>query len=76
MLLSITDPTYGRNGEKPVDVVGKMTGKFQYDAHLMNKILKSSPDEELTFHQSKALYYITGDSGFSALIMELKINKP
>lgn len=75
MLVSIVDPTYGRNGEKLIDVVGTMVGKFQYDAALMNKVLKSSPDEELTFYQSKSLYYITGDSGFSALIMELKIDK-
>jgi hypothetical protein len=76
MLISITDATYGRNGEKLIDVVGSMTGKFQYDASLMNRVLKSSPDDELTFHQSKALYYIAGDSGFTALIMELKVNKP
>lgn len=76
MLLSVVDSVYGRAGEKSIDVVGRMTGQFQYDAALMNKVLKSCPDEELTFHQSGSLYYITGDDGFSALIMELKTNKP
>jgi hypothetical protein len=75
MRLSATDTNYSRDGEKEIDVVGGMTGTFKYDAALMNKILKSSPDEELTFHQSNALFYITGDSGFSALIMELKTQK-
>lgn len=76
MLLSVTDSTYGRAGEKLIDVDGRMTGQFQYDAALMNKVLKSCPDEELTFYQSNSLYYITGNAGFSALIMELKTNKP
>lgn len=75
MLLSVVDADYSRNSEKLIDVVGGMNGKFQYDAALMNKILKSAPDEELTFYQSNRLFYITGDSGFSSLIMELQTLK-
>lgn len=72
MRMSVVDGDYSRDGEKEVDVVGKMTGSFRYDAALMNKILKSSPDEELTFHQSDHKFYITGESGFNSLIIELK----
>jgi hypothetical protein len=75
MRLLAADADYSRDGEKEIDVVGSMTGTFKYDAAQMNKILKSSPDEELTFYQSNALFYITGDSGFSALIMECKADK-
>lgn len=69
--LSASDADYGRDGQKQVEVVGKMEGKFKYDAVLMNKLLKSAPDEELTFTQSKKSYYITGDSGFNAMIAEI-----
>lgn len=72
MKLSVVDAKYSRDGEKEIEVVGKMTGIFRYDAELMNKILKSSPDEELTFHQSNNMFYICGESGFSSLIIELK----
>lgn len=71
MKLSVIDGNYSRDGEEEIDVVGKMTGSFRYDAALMNKILKSAPDEELTFHQSDHKFYITGESGFSSLIIEL-----
>lgn len=70
--LSASDADYGRDGQKEIEVVGKMDGSFRYDAVLMNRLLKSAPDEELTFHQANAMFYITGASGFSSLIMELK----
>lgn len=75
MRLFVPDANYSRDGEREIDVIGSMVGTFKYDAALMNKVLKSAPDEELTFHQSNALFYITGDSGFFALIMELKIKE-
>lgn len=69
--LCANDRDYGVDNEKEIDVVGKMESKFKYDAALMNRLLKTAPDDELTFHQSKAMFYITGDSGFTSLIMEL-----
>jgi DNA polymerase III sliding clamp (beta) subunit (PCNA family) len=71
MKLSVNNADYGEDGEKEVDVVGKFDNKFKYDALLMNRLLKTAPDDELTFHQAKSMCYITGDSGFTSLIMEL-----
>jgi hypothetical protein len=71
LLMSAVNSEYGVDNEKQIDVVGKMGEKFQYDAGTLNRLLKTAPDEELTFCRAKGMMYITGDSGFTSLIMEL-----
>lgn len=71
LLLSAIDANYGVDNEKEIDVVGKMESKFKYDAGTLNRLLKTAPDDELTFSRVKGMMYITGDSGFTSLIMEL-----
>lgn len=71
LLMSAVNSDYGVDNEKQIDVVGKMGDKFQYDAGTLNRLLKTAPDEELTFSRAKGMMYITGDSGFTSLIMEL-----
>jgi len=69
--LSAIDGDYGVDNKKEIDVVGKMETKFKYDAAKMNLLLKTAPDDELTFCRVKTMMYITGDSGFTSLIMQL-----
>lgn len=71
LLLSAIDGDYGVDNEKEITVVGKMQSKFKYDATTLNRLLKTAPDDELTFSSAKGMMYITGDSGFTSLIMEL-----
>lgn len=71
LIMSAINSDYGVDNEKEIDVVGKMEGKVQYDAGTLNRLLKTAPDEELTFCRGKGMIYITGDSGFTSLIMEL-----
>jgi len=71
LIMSAVNSDYGVDNEKEIEVVGKMEGKFQYDASTLNRLLKTAPDEELTFSRLKGMMYITGDSGFTSLIMEL-----
>lgn len=71
LLMSAVNSDYGVDNEKEIEVVGKMGGKFQYDAVILNRLLKTAPDDELTFSRVKGMMYITGDSGFTSLIMEL-----
>lgn len=71
LLLSAIDGDYEVDNEKEIDVVGKMGSKFKYDASTLNRLLKTAPDDELTFCRVQGRMYITGDSGFTSLIMEL-----
>jgi DNA polymerase III sliding clamp (beta) subunit (PCNA family) len=71
LLLSAIDGEYGVDNEKEIEVVGKMESKFKYDAAQLNRLLKTAPDDELTFIRVNRIMYITGDSGFTSLIMEL-----
>jgi hypothetical protein len=71
LLMSAVNSDYGVDNEKEIEVVGKMGDKFQYDAAILNRLLKTAPDEELTFCRVKGMMYITGDSGFTSLIMGL-----
>lgn len=71
LLMSAVNSDYGVDNEKEIEVVGAMGEKFQYDAVILNRLLKTAPDEELTFSRAKGIMYITGDSGFTSLIMEL-----
>jgi hypothetical protein len=71
LYLSAIDGDYGVDNEKEIEVVGRMGGKFKYDASQMNRLLKTSPDDELTFCLVPGRMYITGDSGFTSLIIGL-----
>jgi hypothetical protein len=71
LILSAIDGDYEVDNEKEIKVVGKMESKFKYDAGTLNRLLKTSPDDELSFCRVKGMMYITGDSGFTSLIMEL-----
>lgn len=71
LLMSAVDSDYGVDNEKEIEVIGEMGDKFQYDAVTLNRLLKTAPDDELTFSRTKGMMYITGDSGFTSLIMEL-----
>lgn len=74
LLMSAVNSDYGVDNEKQIDVVGKMGEKFQYDAGTLNRLLKTAPDDELTFSRVTGKMYITGDSGFTSLIMGLIFN--
>lgn len=71
LLLSAIDGDYGVDNEKEIEVVGEMGSKLKYDAVIFNRLLKTAPDEELTFSRVKGMMYITGESGFTSLIMEI-----
>jgi hypothetical protein len=71
LFLSANDGDYGVDNEKEIDVVGKMESKFKYEATRMTRLLKTAPDDELTFCHIKGRMYITGDSGFTSLIIEI-----
>ncbi len=71
LLLSAIDGDFGVDNEKEIEVFGKMESKFRYDAAILNRLLKTAPDDELCFCQVKGMMYITGESGFTSLIMEL-----
>lgn len=71
LVLSAIDGDYGVDNQKEIDIVGQMGSKFKYDATTLNRLLKTAPDDELTFSQVKGMMYITGDSGFTSLIMAL-----
>lgn len=74
LLMSAVNSDYGVDNEKQIDVIGKMGDKFQYDAGTLNRLLKTAPDDELTFSRVTGKMYITGDSGFTSLIMGLIFN--
>lgn len=71
LLMSAVNSDYGVDNEKEIEVIGKMGDKFQYDAVILNRLLKTAPDDELTFCRTRGKMYITGDSGFTSLIVEL-----
>lgn len=69
--LLMNDVDYNIDIKKSISCGGTMNGRFGYIAAQMGKLLKTATDEVLTFTQSKGLYYITGESGFNALIVEI-----
>lgn len=69
--LTANDGDFAIDNEKEIEVVGQMGEKFKTDASWFNRLLKTAPDEELTFSRIQGMMYITGDSGFTSLIMEL-----
>lgn len=71
LLMSAVNSDYGVDNEKEIEVVGEIGDKFHYDAMTLNRLLRTAPDEELMFTRAKGKMYITGESGFTSLIMEL-----
>lgn len=65
------DTGYERVAEKQIAVEGDDMEKFNFNPALMAKLLKSVPDDTLTFNRMGNRYYITGDSGFVSLIIGL-----
>lgn len=66
--LSMTDGGFGIEYEKPLSV---KLSNFSFNPVVMSKMLKSIPDEKVSFIKDKDKYYVTGESGFVALIMEI-----
>lgn len=71
--MSAVDGDYGVDNEKEIDVSGDIGTKFKYDAHQMIRLLKTAPDDDVTFSRNGNVMYITGESGFTSLIMGLNI---
>lgn len=69
--LTANDGDFAIDNEKEIGVVGELGDKFKTDASWFNRLLKTAPDEELTFCRVKNMMYVTGESGFTSLIMEL-----
>lgn len=69
--LTANDGDFAIDNEKEIDVIGEMEAKFKTDASWLNRLLKTAPDDELTFSRRQGMMYITGESGFKSLIMEL-----
>lgn len=67
--VSMIDEDYGNDAEKPLQ---KELPDFSFNPVFMSKLLKSVPDDELTFLKDGNKYFITGESGFVSLIVELK----
>lgn len=65
--LSMVDAAYSLNIETPVSA---SFDTFGFNPHYMAKMLKSLPDEQVTFTRANNKYFVTGESGFVALIME------
>lgn len=68
--LSMADGGFGIEYEKPLSV---KLPNFTFNPTTMSKMLKSIPDEKVNFIRSKDKNYVTGDSGFVALIMEMQV---
>lgn len=68
MIYEMNDADYGVNVSKEIPVEGSATGVFNFNAALMNRLLKSVLDTELTFNKVGERYYVTGESGFVAVI--------
>ena len=66
MVMINTD--YGIEYEKPLSAELE---DFTFNPALMGKLLKSIPDENVYFTLDKNKYFITGESGFISLIMEI-----
>lgn len=71
MKLEMKDADFERDVQKDISVTGMDVESFSYMPVNMNQLLKNVPDSDLTFWQSKNKYYITGESGFTTLIMEV-----
>lgn len=65
--MHLADSAYGIEKEKPCELED-----FGFNPTVMSKLLKSLPDEKITFTKSDRKYYMTGPGGYVALIMEMQ----
>lgn len=70
--LKMVDAVHERDTSKEIEATGSCKDVFHFSPSMMNTLLKNVPDDLLTFHQADSKYYITGESGFVSLIMEIK----
>lgn len=66
--LYMEDKDFGISCEKELSVE---LGDLVFNPSFMGKMLKSLPDESLTFIKSEYKFFVTGKSGFTALIMAM-----
>lgn len=71
MKLEMKDADYERDVQKDISATGEDVSSFAYMPVNLNQLLKNVPDADLTFYQAKNKYYITGESNFTTLIMEV-----
>lgn len=71
MKVEMKDTDYERDVIKDVSIEGGDVGSFAYMPVNLNQLMKNVPDSDLTFYQAKNKYYITGETGFTTLIMEV-----
>lgn len=71
MKLDYNDTNYEINISKEIPAEGTMEGSFTFLPNNLNPLLKSVPDEILTFYQAKDRYYVTGDSGFVSFVTRM-----
>ncbi len=69
--ISMEDGKYGIAYEKNIS---KKIDDFMFNPIYMAQQLKSLPDDELTFTKKEGRYYVTGESGFVSIIMEMVYN--
>lgn len=67
-MLSMEDDDYGISCEKELSVE---LDDFNFNPSFMGRLLKSVPDDTVTFIRAKQKYFVTGESGFVSLIMEM-----
>jgi hypothetical protein len=67
--LSMEDADYGISAEQELSVELE---DFNFNPSFMGKLLKSVPNDTVTFLRAKQKYFITGESGFVSLIMEMQ----
>src|SRR5690606_21604047 len=62
---SMEDADFGNDYEKPLPA---KLPDFSFNPAFMGKLLKSLPDDELTFVKDANKYFVTGESDFVSLI--------
>lgn len=67
--LHMVDAAYEINHDHPISVE---LPDFSFNPVFMAKLLKSIPDEKINIYKGPQRYYITGESGFVSLIMEMQ----
>lgn len=70
LYLDVVDSAYERTITKQLHCVGTCE-EFTFNVPQMSRLLKALPDTELTFTQGPKQFYITGETGFTSLIMRV-----
>lgn len=67
--VSMVDSDFGNDSEK---ILPASLPDFSFNPVFMSKLLKSLPDDELNFIKEGNKFFVTGESGFVSIIMELE----